>query len=99
MFTEKGPVHFVSSVCIEHNTPVCFVALSEKVTVPPNSQMCLPEKMTGRKSAAGVLVVEPCEEFVDAYGLLVAHSITDAVANHTMVQVMSPCFSPVTACT
>ena len=96
MFTEQGPVHFVSSVCIEHNTPVCFVALSEKVTVPPNSQMCLPVKMTGPKSAAGVLVVEPCEEFVHAYGLLVAHSITDAVANHTMVQVMNPCFAPVT---
>ena len=31
-----------------------------------------------------------------AYGLLVAHSITDAVANHTMVQVMNPCFAPVT---
>ena len=59
MFTEQGPVHFVSPVCIERNTPVCFVALSEKVTVPPNSQMCLPVKMTGPKSAAGVLVVEP----------------------------------------
>ena len=43
-----------------------------------------------------MLIVEPCEEFVRAYGLLVAHSITDAVANHTMVQVMNPCFAPVT---
>ena len=58
--------------------------------------MCLPVKMTGPKSAAGVLVVEPCEEFVHAYGLLVAHSITDAAANHTMVQVMNPCYSSVT---
>ena len=50
MFTEQGPVHFVTSVCIEHNNPVCFVALSEKITVPPNSQMCLPVKIMGRKS-------------------------------------------------
>ena len=41
MFTEQGPVHFVSSVCTEHNTPVCFVALSEKVTVPPVRCVCL----------------------------------------------------------
>ena len=73
-----------------------LVALSEKVTVPPNSQMCLPVKMTGPKSAAGVLVVDTCEEFVHAYGLPVAHFITDAVANHTMVQVMNPRFAPVT---
>ena len=25
MFTEQGPVHFVSSVCIEHNTPECLL--------------------------------------------------------------------------
>ena len=58
--------------------------------------MCLPVKMTGPKSAAGVLVVEPREEFVHAYGFPVAHFITDAVANHTMVQVMNPRFAPVT---
>ena len=84
---------FVSSVCIEHN---CFVALSEMVTVPLNSQMCLPAKIMGRKSASGVLVVELCKEVIHTYGRLVAHSITDAVADHTMVQVMNPCFAPAT---
>ena len=86
--TKEGPVHFVSSVSSAPSTPVCFVTLSETVTVPPNCQMCLPVKKTRHKSApsADVLVVEPCQEFVHMYGLLVAHSITDAVAEQTMVQ-------------
>ena len=98
LFTKEGPVHFVSSVSSAHSTPVCFVTLIETVTVPPNCQMCLPVKKTRHKSApsAEVLVVEPCEEFVHMYGLLVAHSITDAVADQTMVQVMNPCFAPIT---
>ena len=98
MFTKEGPVHFVSSISSAHSTPVCFVTLSETVTVPLNCQMCLPVKKTRHKSAppADVLVVEPCEEFVHMYGLLVAHSITDAVAEQTMVQVMNPCFAPIT---
>ena len=37
--------------------------------------------------------MEPCEEFVHPYGLLVVHSITDAVADHTKSE---PCFAPVT---
>eukprot|EP00731_Ephydatia_muelleri_P001300 Em0001g1300a len=88
-------VHFVSSVSSAHSTPVCFVTLSETVTVPPNCQMCLPVKKTRHKSApsADVLVVEPCEEFVHMYGLLVASSIT---AEQTMVQIMNPCFAPIT---
>ena len=98
MFTKDGPVHLVSSVSSAHSTPVCFVTLIETVTVPPNCQMCLPVKKTRHKSApsAEVLVVEPCEEFVHMYGLLVAHSITDAVADQKMVQVMNPCFAPIT---
>ena len=35
-------------------------------------------------------------EFVHIYGLLVAHSITDAVADQIIVQVMNPCFAPIT---
>ena len=62
--------------------------------VPPNSQMYLPVKMTiVHRSASRVVVVEPCEEFVHAYGLLVVHSITDAVTDHTKSE---PCFAPVT---
>ena len=62
MFTKEGPVPFVSTVSSAHSTPVCFVTLSETVTVPPNCQMCLPVKKTRHRSApsADVLVVEPC---------------------------------------
>ena len=73
---------------------MCFVTLSETVTVPPNCQMCLPVKKT--RSADVHVSGGPCEEFVHMYGLLVAHSITDALAEQTMVQVMNPCFAPIT---
>ena len=100
MFTKERPVHFVSSVSSAHSTPVCFVTLTETVTVPPNCQMCLPVKKTRHKSApsAEVLLVEICEEFVHMYGLLVAHSITDATADQTMVQVMKPCHHSTCRC-
>ena len=53
--------------------------------------MYLPVKMmTVHRSASRVVVVGPCEEFVHPYGLLVVHSITDAVADHTKSE---PCFA------
>ena len=56
--------------------------------------MYLLVKMTTvHRSAYRVLVVGPCEEFVHAYGLLVVHSITDVVADHTKSE---PCSAPVT---
>ena len=56
--------------------------------------MYLPVKMTTvHRSASRVVVVGPCEEFVHPYGLLVVHSITDAVTDHTKSE---PCFAPVT---
>ena len=43
-FTKEGPAHFVSSVNSVHSTAICFVTLSEMITVPLNCQMCLAVK-------------------------------------------------------
>ncbi|KAL5476072.1 hypothetical protein EMCRGX_G025975, partial [Ephydatia muelleri] len=47
-------------------------------------------------SNSSALLVEPVWRFMDQHGLMVAHSIIDAAATHTMVQVLNPGFAPVT---
>eukprot|EP00731_Ephydatia_muelleri_P033813 Em0038g32a len=46
-------------------------------------------------SNSSALMVEPVWRFMDQHGLMVAHSIIDAAATHTMVQVLNPGFAPV----
>ena len=101
LLTQEGPVQFVSGP--ERSTqcsPVCFVTSSETLNVPPYCQMCLPAKVSqnaGRcMSNSSALLVEPVWRFMDQHGLMVAHSIIDAAATHTMVQVLKPGFAPVT---
>ena len=101
LLTQEGPVQFVSGP--ERSTqcsPVCFVTSSETLNVPPYCQMCLPAKVSqnaGRcTSNSSALLVEPVWRFMDQHGLMVAHSIIDAAATHTMVQVLNPGFAPVT---
>ena len=101
LLTQEGPVQFVS--CPERSiqcSPICFVTSSETLNVLPYCQMCHPAKVSqnaGRcTSNSSALLVEPVWQFMDQHGLMVAHSIIDPAATHTMVQVLNPGFAPVT---
>ena len=101
LLTKEGPVQFLSPMRSGvQSSPVCFVTLSETINVPPYCQMCLPAKVSRHAghctSSSGALLVEPVGRFMDQHGLLVAYSIMDAAASHTMVQVLNPGFAPIT---
>ena len=73
MFTVQGHVHFVSSVCIEHNILVCFVALSEKT-----ARCVCQKRRQDVKSAAGSHVKSLCTHLVCL--LLILSQMTSSLA-------------------
>ena len=82
-------------------SPVCFVTSSETLNVPPYCQMCLPAKVSQNagRCKSNSMQCSPGGTSVAVYGPAwshVAHSIIDAAATHTMVQVLNPGFAPVT---
>ena len=75
-------------------SPVRFLTVSETAMVPLYCQMCLLAKVsehaghcTSYSSCAHL--VELVGQLMGQHGLLVAHSIIDTAADHTMVQVFN----------
>lgn len=99
LFTKVGPIQFVSSLSAGNDDrapeAVCFVHVTESVTIPPSCQMRLPVNIGPLRCDCSTALIEPMDGFMDRHGLLLAHSLVDASAQRTMVQVLNPCFAPV----
>ena len=68
---------------------VCFVSVSETVTVPACCQMYISASALDKKEAGAVLL-EPLDTFMEDHGLLVARSLSQVSCNHLVVQVLNP---------
>ncbi|KAL5503556.1 hypothetical protein EMCRGX_G010521 [Ephydatia muelleri] len=73
---------------------VCFVSISETVTVPACCQMYISASALDKKEAGAVLL-EPLDTFMEDHGLLVARSLSQVSCNHLVVQVLNPGPAPV----
>ena len=73
---------------------VCFVSVSETVTVPACCQMYISASALDKKEAGAVLL-EPLDTFMEDHGLLVARSLSQVSCNHLVVQVLNPGPAPV----
>ena len=73
---------------------VCFVSVSETVTVPACCQMYISASALDKKEAGAVLL-EPLDTFMEDHGLLVARSLSQVSCNHLVVQVLNPGLAPV----
>ena len=73
---------------------VCFVSISETVTVPACCQMYIPASALDKREAGAVLL-EPLDTFVEDHGLLVAQSLSQVSCNHLIVQILNPGPAPV----
>eukprot|EP00731_Ephydatia_muelleri_P007543 Em0003g1791a len=100
--TIKAPVHSVVAANGEKlelvgqgvAEDVCFVSISETVTVPACCQMYISASALDKKEAGAVLL-EPLDTFMEDHGLLVARSLSQVSCNHLVVQVLNPGPAPV----
>ena len=73
---------------------VCFVSISETVTVPACCQMYIPASALDKREAGAVLL-EPLDTFMEDHELLVARSLSQVSCNHLIVQILNPGPAPV----
>ena len=76
---------------------LCFVSLLETTVIPASCLIRLPVTVhRGDTTVSCDVIMEPLSKFNDQHSLLVAHSLTKANSDHTIVEILNLNSGPVT---